>query len=290
MRNKNIKSKLKKRVHTINILILLIVLLVLVFFTPSIVSTARYVYNTIHDNYLSSQDFYFASDKLSIDGTEYQITNNWSGAETFEITINMNSKKNDMAMTAADITYDITCTCSDNIEVTKSKNSGTIVGTDNHGANVDWFKIYVNPKNGRILNNTEEAWVEVTATSTAPYSQELKGKLILEVGSSNIYYEIMDSTDSPYLTVNVVNSSPQSENVKLIYNPAQILLDMTSHFYLNSVLSTTQNLGGFLYLNSVTSNVDSLSTTSVKFYKINSAQNYAYSASSNTTPIISLTY
>ncbi len=289
-KDKNIRNKLKKRVHTINILILLIVLLVLVFFTPNIISTARYVYNAVHDNYVSSQDFYFASDKLSLEHTEYQATNNWSGAATYEITINMTSKKNDMATTESDIEYDIRFTCSDNVECTLSKTHGTIVGWGNDGDNVDWFKIYVNPKDGRVLNNTEVAWVEVTAESTSPYSQEISGRIILEVGSSNIYYEIMDSADSPYLTVNIVNSSPQNANVTLSYSPSQVLLDMTSHFYLNATANTTQTINGYSYINSITSNVSSLSTTSVKFYKVDPTQNYIYLSSDNHTPIITLSH
>ena len=254
-RKKNLKKKLKNRVRSINMIIVLIVLLIVAFFSPIFISSARYIYNAIHDNYISSKDFYFSSDKLNLEHTEYQITNNWSGAETYTITINMSSKKNDMAYTDADIDYVVTYTCSDNIECTFSKLSGTIVGTDNSGVNEDWFKIFVNPKNGRILNNTEIAWVDVTATSVSPYEQSISGKLIIEVGSSNIYYEIIDAVDSPYLTVNIVNSSPQNENVTLTYSPSQVLLDMTNHFYLNSTANTSQTINGYTYLQSVTSNV-----------------------------------
>ena len=192
------RKKLKRKNKSLNIIVILIVFLLTVFFAPKIISTARYVYNTIQNNYLSSKDFYFSSDKLALNHPEIQVTNNWSGAETYRIPINMSSKRNDMACTEADISYTVTCTCSSNVECILSKNSvqpavpeytysGTIVGTDNHGSNVDYFYVYVNPKNGVPLNNTEKAWVEVVARATSPYVQEITGKLILEVGSSNIY-------------------------------------------------------------------------------------------------------
>ena len=287
---KKLRRRLRKRAKIMNLIILLIALMIVVFFTPKLISTARYIYNAIHDNYLSSKDFYFSSDKLSLNHTEYQITNNWSGAETYRVTINMSSKKNDMASTESDIDYDVAFTCSDNIECTLSKSSGTIVGTNNGGVNEDSFTILINPKNGVTLGNTEKAWVDVIATSTSPYSQEISGKLILEVGSSNIYYEITDSVNSPYLMVNIVNSSPVDEDVTLSYSPNNVLLDMTDKFYLNSTSNTVEQLNSYNYLNSVTSNVASLSTTSIKFYKVNSSQNYTYSPSDTGTPVITLSY
>ena len=289
-KRKRLRKKIMKKIQFRNIILVLMVLITVIFFTPKLISTAKYIYNSIHDNYISSKDFYFSSDKLSLEHTEYQITNNWSGAETYRVTINMSSKKNDMAYTEADIEYQITCTCSDNIEYTLSKESGTIVWTENEGVNEDWFTVEINPKDGRILNNTEVAWVDVTATSTAPYSQQISGKLIFEVGSSNIYYEITDSVDSPYLMVNIINSSPQDVDATLTYNPNQVLLDMTGHFYLNSTANTVQQINNYDYLNSITSNVVSLSTTSVKFYKTNPSQNYSYSPSDSITPIITLSY
>ena len=291
MKNKkNLKRKLRKKAQFLNLILVLIALMIVIFFTPKLISTARYIYSAIHDNYLSSKDFYFSSDKLSLDHTEYQITNNWSGAETYRVTINMSSKENDMASTESDIDYEVAFTCSDNIECTLSKNSGTIVGTNNGGVNEDSFTISINPKNGVTLSNTEIAWVDVTATSTSPYSQEISGKLILEVGSSNIYYEITDSVNSPYLMVNIINSSPVDEDVTLTYSPNTVLLDMTGQFYLNSTANTVEQLNSYNYLNSITSKVTSLSTTSVKFYKNDATQNYTYSPSDTGTPVITLSY
>ena len=285
---KRIKRKNKRRTKRINPIFVLLIFVILIFFTPRMVSTAKYVYNIVHEYYLSSKDFYFSSDKLSINHTEYEITNNWSGAETYVITVNMSSKKNDMAFTESDISYNITYTCSENISCSLNKNSSTIIGTGNNGVNEDSFTISINPAGGSALNEGELAWVDIVATSTSPYSQTISGKLILEVGSSDITYEIIDTANQPYLTVNITNSQSVGTNVKLSYNPETVLLDMTGKFYLNSTNNTTQQINGFDYLNSVTSFVESLSTTTVKFYKVDSTQNYSFNSMSSGTPVILL--
>ena len=277
----------KKRLN--RIFFLLILLVILIYITPKFVSTAKFVYNMVREYYLSSKDFYFSSDKLSLNHTEYEITNNWSGAETYVVTINLSSKKNDMAFTESDINYQVTFTKSDNIACTLSKSSGTIVGSDNNGVNEDYFLININPVQGTTLGEGETAWVDVTVTSTSPYSQTLSGRLKLEVGSADVTYEIIDAVNQPYLTVNITNSQSVGANVTLHYNPQVLLLDMTDRFYINASDSTSQQLNNYTYLNSITSYVDSLSTTKVKFYKIDATQNYSFNSMSTGIPAITLT-
>lgn len=290
MKNKKkIKRRRARKTKQINIIFILILFVILVYLTPKFVSTAKYVYNAIHEHYLLSKDFCFKSDKLTTNHSEYEITNNWSGAEPYTITVNMSSKENDMAFTEADITYDITAQKSDNVTCTLSKTSSTIVGTGNNGVNEDYFTVTISPAGGTALREGERAWVDITATSTSPYAQTLQGKLIIEVGSADITYEIIDLANQPYLTVNITNSQSVGANVTLSYSPQNVLLDMTSRFYLNSSNKTTQSLNNHLYLNSITSYVNSLSTTTVKFYKNDATQNYSYIPGSNTTPIITLT-
>ena len=285
---KKLKRKYRKRTQTINRKLIIIIILLVV---GTIAATsARYVYKAVHEHYIASKDFFFTSDKLSEEGTEYEITNNWSGAENYTITVNVSSKRNDMACTATDIEYRVTATCSNNITYTLSKQTGTIVGTDNHGVNEDSFSIIVSPAGNTALSNGETAWVEVVATSTSPYTEILTGKLILEVGASDISYEIIDEVNSPYLTVNVTNSTSAAVGVTLAYNPNVVLIDMTSRFYLGATTQATQQINQYDYVNSVTSSVASLGTTSVKFYKMNPSQNYSYFNEAGVTPVITLTH
>ena len=288
--NKKKKRKSRRRHKQPNFILILIVFVIAIFLMPKFISTAKYIYNVVHEHYLSSKYFFFTSDKLSINHTEYEITNNWSGAETYVITVNMSSKENDMAYTESDIKYQISYTCSDNISCTLNKNEGTIVGTDNNGVNEDYFTASINPAGGTALAEGEVAWIELTATSTEPYTQTLTGKLILEVGSAEITYEIIDSENQPYLTVNITNSQSVGTDVTLSYSPNTLLLDMTSRFRLNSNNHGDETINGYSYYNSITSYVESLSTTSVKFYKKDPTQNYSYTNGSSGTPVITLTH
>ena len=291
MKNKKIDRKTRRKKAKNNLILCVILLLVLVFLTPRFFSFARYVYNMSYEHYLAAKDFYFTSDKLSLEHTEYEVTNNWSGAETYQVIVNMSSKRNDLATTEADITYSVTYTCSDNITCTLDKSTSTIVGTGNNGVNEDAFTVNINPANETALSDGERAWVDITATSTSPYTQTISGKLVFEVGTADISYEIIDEPGSPYLTLNIINSTSTSTNVTLAYNPQVVLLDMTSRFYLNPQTTyTTQTLNTFSYINTITSPVAALSTTSVKFFKTNSANNYSYLAGSQGTPVITLTY
>lgn len=291
MKDRKINRRKRRNRAKANLILCLILFVIVIYITPKFFSFARYVYNMAYEHYLVAKDFYFASDKLSLSHSEYEVTNNWSGAETYQVIVNMSSKRNDLAMTEADITYSITYTCSDNITCTLDKTSSTIVGTGNNGVNEDAFTVNINPANGTALNDGEIAWVDITASSTSPYTQTISGKLIFEVGTSDISYEIIDEANSPYLTLNIINSTSSNTNVTLSYDPTVVLLDMTSRFYLNTQTTfNTQTLNNYSYINNITSPVSALSTTSVKFFKTNSANNYSFLAGSSGTPVITLTY
>lgn len=291
MKDRKINRRKRKNKVKVNLIWCLIVLIIVIYITPKFFSFARYVYNVAYEHYLVAKDFYFTSDKLSISHSEYEVTNNWSGAETYQVIVNMSSKRNDLAMTESDIEYSITYTCSDNITCALDKSTSTIVGTGNNGVNEDAFTVNINPANGTSLSDGEMAWVDITATSTSPYSQTISGKLIFEVGTSDISYEIIDEANSPYLTLNIINSTSANTNVTLSYNPEVVLLDMTSRFYLNAQTTyNTQTLNNYSYINNITSPVSALSTTSVKFFKTNASNNYSYLAGSQGTPVIALTY
>ena len=202
----------------------------------------------------------------------------------------MSSKENDMAYTEADINYNISYTCSDNVQCTLNKTTSTIVGRGNSGVNEDYFTVTISPSGNTALAEGEQAWVDITASSTSPYTQTITGKLILEVGSADISYEIIDKANQQYLTVNITNSQSVGANVTLSYDPNVVLLDMTSRFRLNAAGNTNSQLNGYNYFNSITSYVESLSTTTVKFYKEDATQDYSYVNGSSATPVITLTH
>ena len=280
----------RKRNKNSKIIILLIVLVILTFLVPVMTSLSKYVYNAVHDYYLGTKGFYFNSDKLSSNHSEFEIANNWSGAETYSITINLNSKKNDLVFAESDINYNISIAGSDNIECNLSKTSGTIQGSASGGINEDYFIVTINPKNGTALKNGESTWVEIEVTSTSPYTATLSGKLYVGVGTKDISYEIMDSVNNPYLEVNITNSLDVAKDITLSFDPNVVLLDMTSEFRLKSTSITTQLIKNYNYVNKVTSNLGSLETTTVKFYKVDPSKDYTHQVGDTENAVVQLTY
>ena len=65
-------------------------ILVLFLFKPSL---ARYIYNGIKNYYYETQRFYFNCDKLDENNAIFQL-DNWDGVNSFDVTYNMNSFKN----------------------------------------------------------------------------------------------------------------------------------------------------------------------------------------------------
>ena len=279
-----------KRKKTNTLIIILIFLIILMFIAPQMGSFSKDIYNSVNNYYLASKGFYFNSDKLSIKHSEFEIENNWSGAETYSITINLNSKRNDLVFAESDIDYEISFTNSDNIVCTASKTKGTIKGSNSGGLNEDYFIITINPKDGVGLPDGTQTWVDIEVKSTAPYVQTLSGKLYVGVGSEDISYEIMDSKNNPYLEVNITNSLNEGKDVTLEFDPNIILLDMTDTFTLNASNKITQDINNYAYVNSVTSHVKSLETTAVRFYKVDPSQNYTFEEGDSGTPVVLLTY
>ena len=76
--------KFKKR-----ILIVLIILLCL----PISFTLGRFVYNKVLDLYFTSKNFFFESDKLTVDGAVYSL-DYWNGVDPYNVVINLNSFKN----------------------------------------------------------------------------------------------------------------------------------------------------------------------------------------------------
>ena len=72
---------------------------------------------------------------------------------------------------------------------------------------------------------------------------------------------------------------------RLTFNPNVILVDVTSDFYDNAYSYTTQMIDGKAFVNGITFGVDRVSSISIRFYKVNTANNYTYPYA-NATPVI----
>ncbi len=294
--NNNRLNRIKK--YKKKQLILIIVLLICI---SSLVSIfGKYVTNSINDFFLRSKEFYFYSDKLSDNTSVYQI-DNWPGVGDYTLTINMNSRKNNIRAVDYDIGYNITYTCSDNAICQLDKTSGIIPANTNS----DTFVVTITPN--RQLTTGDKVEVEITAKSDSQYKKTLKGKFTLVVGKENLTYDITDSAQSPYLDLSFTNTltyynvreafDSYSVNDKIDYtdylnltedkkrkcysaiatinfNPGDVLLDMTSSNYSKATNIGTTVIDGKTYVNRLSIEIDAISSIDLRFYKVDSSRNY----------------
>ena len=87
----------------------------------------RYAYNSLKEFYLASKNFYFYSDKLPSNRAIYQI-DNWSGVDSYQLTINLNNSKNNLVHANTDINYEISYVCSSNALCSVRKTSDPLYG------------------------------------------------------------------------------------------------------------------------------------------------------------------
>lgn len=281
---------------------IIIILAILFCVTSFVVVFGRYVTNSINNFYLRSKEFYFNSDKLSENKSVFQIEN-WSGVDDYVITVNMNSRKNNIQAASYDISYDIKYTCSDNVICQLSKNSG-IISKD---TNTDFFNLTIMPN--VQLETGDKVVVEIEATSTSNYTKTIKGQFTLVVGQEELIYQITDSPNNPYMNLRITNTLPYyivrqsfdnytvnqkididtylaltkenkakcfSSIVTMTFDPTKILLDITNENYPKLTNITTTTINEKNYINSITLPIDAISSIDLRFYKVDTSLDYTY--------------
>ena len=151
------RSKYQKK----QILIVFIIGIVLI---SLVVIFARYITESVNQYFLRSKEFYFESDKLSEEGTTLQV-DNWSGVDDYTITINMNSRKNNIEAATYDISYDIQYSCTDNAICHLNKTEGIIYAS----SNTDYFNLTITPNTQ--LRTGDRVVVDIEVHSTAEYQK-----------------------------------------------------------------------------------------------------------------------
>jgi len=229
---------------------------------------AKYVLDKYNAFYSKSKEFYFSSDKLAENTPTYKIEN-WLGTNSYTINISLSSWENELLHTPYDINYSISLSnVSDEILCNLSKTSGTIsssVGKDN-------INITVTPNTPLSVGDVVS--FQVTATVTEPYTKTIGAKFYLTVGSEKVSYEVIDSANSPYLELNVSNTLSQSVDVVLSFNPSTVLLDMTNDNYLSATNITNTTIGAYNYVNGFKFSLNSMTSTKVRFYKVDTSKDY----------------
>lgn len=202
--------------------------------------------------------------------------------------------------------------CSATATCTISKEEG-IIGTNTH---TDSFRVNITPNT--TLNQGDYVELSLSVSSKSPYEKTLTGTVKLNVGVPGISYEIVDKGGQPYLDFKITNTlnyyrvaipfgnyaqgAPIDEAVynnlsiadkakctsaliRLTFNPNIILVDVTSDFYDNAYSYTTQMIDGKAFVNGITFGVDRVSSISIRFYKVNTSNNYTYPFNNNTSII-----
>lgn len=215
--NRRSKTRIRRKNISIKFafLILLLIFILIKFIIPASVTFSRYVYSKVRNYYLYSKEFYFNSDKLSLEGAYFEA-DNWSGVDEYRVDINMYSRNNSLETSKVDISYNITYTydvyhsdgkaytdksASELVDFYISKDSGTIF-VESH--NTDYFYFTILPK--VTLEDDDYILVTVSTNATTPYKQTISGTFKISIGNLGMRYQIEDEAYSPYLEVTVTNT------------------------------------------------------------------------------------
>ena len=302
-KSKAITKYKKKQIILVLIILIIIISLVVIF--------GRFVTNSLNNFFLRSGEFYFESDKLSEEGTTLQV-DNWSGVDDYTFTVNINTRKNNIETATYDIPYEIKYSASDNVICNLSKENGIIYASNNS----DSFTLTITPNTQ--LRTGDKVTIDLEVMSIGEYKKTLKGKFILVVGQENISYEITDEKSNPYLELSITNTlsyytvrqafgnynlgdridvdaylalSQENKNkcysgeVKLEFDPNEVLLDMTSEIYNQAKNIETININGNTYIKSFTINIDAISSVDIRFYKVDVTKDYTYPNNNNDSVI-----
>lgn len=286
-----------------------ILFILLIWFISAIVIFAKYVTNSAQDFFMRSKEFYFYSDKLSENTSVFEV-DNWSGVDDYNITIDMNSRKNNLEKTSYDIEYSVKANCETNNAIVQlSKTSGIIYANTNS----DIFNLTITPNTQ--LNVGDKVTVDVQAESLGNYKKTLKGKFTLVVGKEQLSYEIEDSAHSQLFELKITNTLTYyniSENfgnctkgqkidintyssltddqkkkcysalVTIKFDPNVVLFDLTNEEYHNATNIEKTAYNGTSYISSITFPIEPISSNSVRFYKIDTSKDYTYPNSTGT--------
>ena len=278
------------------ILIVLIIILCL----PISFTLGRFVYNKVLDLYFTSKNFFFESDKLTVDGAIYSL-DYWNGVDPYNVVINLNSFKNNKLKSNSDIIYEIKYMCSSEIICNTTKDKGTIYSD----TNTDSLTITMTPNS--TFKDGDSVVLKVEAKSLSPYEKTLSAEFELVVGKYGLSHEIVDNENDIYLEFKVTNTLDYytvkesfegysvgdrissddyaslstlnkdkcaSAIVTLKFDPNVIYTDNNNSTFLNAYNVKTEKINNYDYINGFTFKMDSTSSTVVKFYKKDVSKDY----------------
>ena len=263
----------------------IIVILIVLAITATVFG--RYIYNSVREAYLTARQFYFSSNILTVNGSEYQYED-WGGLDVYEIPIELYSYNNALSKLNYDLDYSVTCTTdSDKIKCTvnSSDSSATSTGTGTIPAttNTSIVTIFVTPLT--TLSENETVTLEVTASTSVPYQKTISCEFTLKVkNQGGVTYSIEDVVNRDYALLKLINTEEVATQVTLEFDPSVLRIDMNDESYVNRVVANDE-IDENGYLETLTFSISGETIETVKFYKVNMAQDYSYTGVSGTSAI-----
>lgn len=240
---------------------LLIISLIIIILLPLIVF-GKYLYYKTYEFYLTTNNFYFYSNYLSLDNKKFTI-NNWGGSGNYNISVDLYNYSNDLKYTSDDIEYEVTCNSSSNVTCSVNNGSGVLYGNMKGSKDVG---ITIIPKED--LKTGDEVEVEVIAKSKTIYNKILKATFKILV--TDIDYNIVDSSGSLYASLDISNLGDVSKEVTLTFDNSKVNIDTTNKLVING---TNTNKNGFISSSVIT--LEPGSDYSIYFYKKDISKNYS---------------
>lgn len=260
----------------------------LIVFVVTIAVFGRYIYNSVRESYFTAKQFYFSSDILTVNGSEYQY-DNWGGVDIYPIEFELYSYNNVLSRVDYDLEYTVTCeSLSDKISCTVNTENGgttangviyaTLNGTPNNASRV---LILVKPL--AQLTKGEVVKLRVKAKTQVPYEKEISCEFSLQIRTeSESTYSISDIENRDYALLELVNGNDTSAQVVLTFDPSKVRLDLNDEIYQNSTSIETNGNG---FIKKIVFNMLEESSKNVKFYKVDKTQNYSYPGVSDSSVI-----
>lgn len=257
----------------------------------TITAFGRFIYNSVREAYFTARQFYFSSDILTVNGSEYQYAD-WTGMDVYAIPFELYSYNNARSKLDYNLDYTVTCSTanSDKIKCTVNSYSATATNTDTgtipFTTNTSIVTIFVTPLT--TLNENETVTIQVTASTQVPYQKTISCEFTLKVAArGGVNYTIEDVENRDYAILNLRNTEETATQVTLQYDPNILRIDMNEDAYLNRIVAQDViiDIGGNDYLKKLTFNISGETIKTVKFYKVNKAQNYTYTGVAGTSVI-----
>lgn len=272
-------------------LIICIILLITIMIMPTF---SRYVYNNVRDLYLKSQNFSFSSNLLTTMGKSYKYAN-WSGIDDYELKLQLYSYENELSLFEYEgngLTYSISCEIEDTTKATAHIGTPSGNSTETsyipNSTNTKDITIYLKPTENLEVGETVK--VVVTASTTEPYKKTIEATFNIKVTGEGITYSIDDDASSIYADLKLVNTKSEINKIKLSWNPAKVLIDVTHEYYENrdQTKDTYSNVGGVQYINSITFDMEPEEVKSMSFYKKDINEDYTYPGGSAGSMIVTI--